>query len=140
MPRARQNTNGGIEAYHLTLKRCIDRWLGEMQGRRMDGLVHLLFEKMLSFFMYSMYLKREGLVANLKAENVAISSLHLAQHELKNAKVGIVLSQYSRLLSQYVSSQQHVKECYWLRWCHAMELSNFFYVLSYIAFFLRWNT
>jgi hypothetical protein len=63
MPRARQNTNGGIEAYHLTLKRCIDRWLGEMQGRRMDGLVHLLFEKMLSFFMYSMYLKRKGLVA-----------------------------------------------------------------------------
>jgi hypothetical protein len=87
MPRARQNTNGSIEAYHLTLKRCIGRWIGEMQARRMDALVNLLFGKMLSFFMYSMHLKREGLDANLKAENVAISSLHLAEHELKNAKV-----------------------------------------------------
>jgi hypothetical protein len=87
MPRARQNTNGATEAWHLTLKRCIGRWLGEMQGRRMDALVNLLFEKMLSFFMYNMHLKREGLMENLKAENVAISSLHLAQFELKNATV-----------------------------------------------------
>jgi hypothetical protein len=43
--------------------------------------------EMLSFFMYSMHLKREELVANLKAENMAMSCLHLAELELKNAKV-----------------------------------------------------
>ena len=65
-----------------------------MQGRRMDALVNLLFEKMLSFFMYNMHLKREGLMENLKAENVAISSLHLAQFELRNAKVMSHFSSY----------------------------------------------
>jgi hypothetical protein len=58
-----------------------------MQARRMDALVNLLFEETLSSFMYNMHLKREGLMENLKAENMAISSLHLAQFELKNAKV-----------------------------------------------------
>jgi hypothetical protein len=89
LPRAGKNTNSACEAWHLILKRCIDRWFGEMQGRRMDALVDLLLKN--AIFMYSMHLKRKELVANLKAENVAISNHHLAEHELKNAKVYTVL-------------------------------------------------
>jgi hypothetical protein len=58
-----------------------------MQSRRLDALINLLFGHILSFFMYNMYRKRNGLVKNIMAEEIAISSLHLAQFELKNAKV-----------------------------------------------------
>jgi hypothetical protein len=92
--RSNQNTNGAIEAWHLTLKKFIARWLGEMQSRRLDALINLLFGHMLSFFMYNMYCKRNGLVKNMKAEEIAISSLHLAQFELKNAKVFAALIPY----------------------------------------------
>jgi hypothetical protein len=87
LPKAKQNTNGATEAWLLTLKRCISRWIGEMQSRRLDVLLNVLFVKMLSFFIYMMHLKRNGMVANLKAQNVAISSVHLAQVELKDTKV-----------------------------------------------------
>jgi hypothetical protein len=91
--KSNQNTNGAIEARHLTLKKFIAGWFREMQSRRLDAL-YLLFGHMLSFFMYNMYCKRNGLVKNIKAEEITISSLDLAQFELKNAKVFSALLTY----------------------------------------------
>jgi hypothetical protein len=92
--RSNKNTNGAIEAWHLTLKKFISRWLGEMQSRRLDALINLLFGHMLYFFMYNMYCKRNGLVKNIKAKDIAISSLHFIEFELKNAKVLAALLPY----------------------------------------------
>ena len=87
MNRANQNTNGATEAWHLTLKKMIARCIGGLQSRRLDALVPMLFGPMLAFFMYNMKRKQLGYVINYKVEEIVLSSLHLAEHELKHAKV-----------------------------------------------------
>ncbi len=44
-----------------------------------------------------MHYKRHGQVKNIKAEKIAINSLHLGEFELKNAKVFLVLIFYFSL-------------------------------------------
>jgi hypothetical protein len=84
---ANQNTNGATEAWHLTLKRMMNRLIGGLRSRRLDRLLELLFKSMLPFFLYNMRRKALGLVKNLKKEEMVISSVWLAETELKNAKV-----------------------------------------------------
>jgi len=87
MNRANQNTNGATEAWHLTLKKMLARSIGGLQARRLDALVPMLFGPMLAFFIYNMKRKQLGYVINYKVEDIVLSSLHLAEQELKHAKV-----------------------------------------------------
>lgn len=50
MPRANQNTNNAIEAWHLTLKKMIKRVIGAIGALRVDRVVNALFQVMLPFF------------------------------------------------------------------------------------------
>ena len=91
MARANQNTNGATEAWHLTLKKMIKRKLGDIGGLRLDKIIDMLFTYMLPFFVYSLRRKQLGRVPNYRVEDVVLSSLHLAEFELNNAKVCTVV-------------------------------------------------
>ena len=84
---ANQNTNGATKAWHLTLKRMMDRLIGGLKARRLDRLLELLFGSMLPMFLYNIRRKAMGMVVNWKKEEVAISSVWAAENEMKNAKV-----------------------------------------------------
>src|SRR5450759_2686764 len=87
-----QNTNSATEAWHLTLKKMITRKLGDIGGLRLDRIIDLLFCYMWPFFLYALRCKQLGLLVNYKVEEVVLSSLHLAQHEMKYVKVSTQLS------------------------------------------------
>src|SRR5450759_2579415 len=87
MPRANQDTNGATEAWHLTLKKMIMRIRGDIGARRVDRLVFMLFNQMLPFFYHAIKRKIEGKVINYRKEEIVLSSVHLAKHELKDEQV-----------------------------------------------------
>lgn len=84
---ANQMTNGAIEAWHLTMKKMIQRMIGGLKARRLDRLLDMLFGSMLPFFLYNIRRKAMGLVVNWRKEEVAISSVWAAENEMKYAKV-----------------------------------------------------
>ncbi|CAM6117684.1 unnamed protein product [Calypogeia fissa] len=87
MPRANQNTNGVVKAWHLLVKRMIKRVLGCIQALRMDKVVKFMFANVLPYFWYQLRCKERGIVPNNKKEHVVLHSLHLAQHHMTDAQV-----------------------------------------------------
>jgi hypothetical protein len=57
-PHANYNTNGATGAWHLTLKRMMDRLIGGLKAHRLDRLLELLFGSMLPMFL-STYVGRQ---------------------------------------------------------------------------------
>lgn len=87
MPRANQNTNGAIEAWHLTLKKMIKRNIGAIGALRLDRVVNSLFQVMLPFFWYQLRCKARGRVINYKKEEIVLNSLHKAMHLMRDHQV-----------------------------------------------------
>ena len=109
MPRANQNTNGAVEAWHRTMKRMLRRKIGGIQGFRLDRILQFLFEEVLPYFWYQMQCKESGMVTNIKKEEIVLNSLHLAMHSMSDSQVSFVPN--SHPLRAFVTScQAHDKK------------------------------
>lgn len=87
MPRANQNTNGAIEAWHLTLKKMIHRVIGAISARRLDRLLNALWEVLIPFFWYQSRTKAHGRVNNSRKEAIVMSSVQAATHHMTDSMV-----------------------------------------------------
>src|SRR5450759_5914574 len=85
MNHANQQTNGATEAWHNTLKKMIARRIGDINCMRITDVVDMLFIAMLPFFHYNQQCKYRGRRINYKKEEIVVSSLQLAIHEVKDS-------------------------------------------------------
>lgn len=84
MPRTNQNTNGAIEAWHLTLKKMIGQKVGDINAMRLDAIIEMLFVTKLLFFHYNLRCKTLGKKINYKKEEIILNNLKMTKFELQD--------------------------------------------------------